>query len=90
MINFFSSKPKLRLGDTYAVQTGDYAGQLFMFMSKHKTSYHFLAVPMMENREVPIEKFDLALESGIIEYVERAPRYVRNIARIQYEENSKV
>jgi hypothetical protein len=86
---FFSNKKNPRFGDSYAVQTGDFAGQLFIFIKKTDDVYEFLASPLMENRKVPIEKFDFALEEGIIEYVKRLPRYVRNITRIKFEENAK-
>jgi ABC-type cobalt transport system substrate-binding protein len=80
-------KKKLRFGDAYAVQTGDYAGQMYIFIEKTKDSYEFLSSPLMENRSVPVEKFDFALQEGIIEYVERLPRYVRNITRAKFKEN---
>jgi hypothetical protein len=79
----------IRFGNAYAVQTGDYAGQLFIFMHKKDGSYEFLSTPLMENRTVPISEFDFALDNGIIEYVKRVPRYVRNITRAQFEENAK-
>lgn len=84
--SFFSKKPKF--GNAYAVQTGDYAGQLFIFIKESNGYYEFLSTPMMENRQVPIEKFDFGLDEGIIEYVKRLPRYVRNITRAKFEENA--
>jgi len=79
----------IRFGNAYAVQTGDYAGQMFIFIHKKGESYEFLSTPLMENRIVPISEFDFALENGIIEYVKRVPRYVRNIARLKFQENSR-
>jgi hypothetical protein len=87
MFNFLKKGP--RFGDVYAVQTGDYAGQMFILISKNEEDYDFLASPLMENQKVPFEKFDFALREGIIEYVERLPKFVRNIARAQHEENEK-
>ncbi len=89
-MKFTLFKKKIQFGNAYAVQTGDYAGQLFIFIEKTNDSYRFLASPLMENRSVPIKEFDFAIEHGIIEYVKRVPRYVRNIARAKFEENTTV
>lgn len=88
-MKLFRSKKIPRFGDSYAVQTGDYAGQIFVFIKKTDDFYEFLSTPLMENRQVPIEKFDFALNESIIEYVKRLPRYVRNITRLKFEENAK-
>lgn len=89
-MRFTLFKKKIQFGNTYAVRTGDYAGQLFIFIKKRDNEYDFLASPLMENRTVPIQEFDFAMEHGIIEYVKRVPRYVRNIARVKFEENSTI
>lgn len=88
-MKLFRNKKNPRFGDAYAVQTGDYAGQLFVFIRKNDEVYEFLSTPLMENRQVPIEKFDFAFDESIIEYVKRLPRYVRNITRLKFEENAK-
>lgn len=83
----FSIFKGIRFGNAYAVQTGDYAGQLFIFIKKSENFYEFLSTPLMENRKVPVSEFDFALKNDIIEYVKRVPRYVRNIARLKFKEN---
>jgi len=88
LFNFFKKSPKF--GSVYAVQTGDYAGQMFILISKNEECYDFLASPLMENQKVPFDKFDFALNEGILEYVERLPKFVRNIARTQHKENQKI
>lgn len=88
-MKLFSFKKTPRFGNAYAVQTGDYAGQIFIFIKKTDENYEFLSTPLMENRKVPIEKFDFALKESIIEYVNRLPRYVRNLTRLKFEENAK-
>lgn len=87
MFNLFKKGPKF--GDVYAVQIGDYAGQMFILISQNENEYDFLTFPLMENQKVPMDKFDFALKEGIIEYVERLPKFVRNIARAQHKENQK-
>jgi hypothetical protein len=87
MFNLFKKRPKF--GDVYAVQIGDYAGQMFILISQNEQDYDFLSSPLMENQKVPLDKFDFALKEGIIEYVERLPKFVRNIARAQHKENQK-
>ena len=37
MFNFLKKGP--RFGDVYAVQTGDYAGQMFILISKNEDDY---------------------------------------------------
>lgn len=83
----FWVKNGLKIGDSYAVQTGDYVGEIFIFIENKKNKYCFLATPELLNREVPKDKFDLAVEEGIIEYIERLPRYVRKTARAKFQEN---
>jgi hypothetical protein len=86
MIRLFkSNKPKE--GNIYAVQTGDYAGELLLFIEKSAENYHFLSIPPMTNRTVPIDKFDFALKEGILEFVERTPTYVRKTSKFKFYEN---
>ena len=85
IFNFFKKTPKF--GNVYAIQTGDYAGQMFILIKKNEDTYGFLSSPLMVNHDIPYEKFDFAIKEGIIEYVERVPKFVRNIARTKFEEN---
>jgi hypothetical protein len=82
---FRSNTPKL--GNTYAVVTGDYVGELLLFIEKDKVDYHFLSIPLMTNRRVPIGKFDFALNERILEFVERVPRYVQKTSKTKFYEN---
>ena len=77
-------------GNTYAVQSGVFAGELLIFINKSQDSYNFLAVPTMLNRSVPCDSFDLAWNSGIIEFVEQVPDYVVQVSTTQYYENEKL
>jgi hypothetical protein len=68
----------------YAVTTGDYVGEMFIYIEETNNTYHFLSIPKLINREVPKEKFELAWNFNIIEFVERAPKSVYKVAEKQF------
>lgn len=76
-----------KLGKIYAVNHGDYAGEMFIFIKENGENYEFLSSPKMENREVPKKDFDNGLKENIIEYIEKAPSYVRKTSKAKFEEN---
>jgi len=82
-------KPKIKKGDVYAIQLGDFIGQFFNFIKKDGNEYIFLSTPMMEIQRVPKEKFDFAKEQGIIEYVENLPRNIFQVIEAEYQHQSK-
>jgi hypothetical protein len=82
-------KPKIKKGDVYAVQAGDFVGQFFNFIKKDGDEYVFLSTPMMEIQRVPKEKFDFAKEQGIIEYIENLPRNIFQVIEAEYLHQSK-
>lgn len=82
-------KKGIKKGDVYAVQRGDYVGQLFNYIKKDGDEYVFLSIPEMKIQRVPIEKFDFAKEHEIIEYVESLPRNIFKVVERQYEVLSK-
>jgi hypothetical protein len=88
LINFFKKKSILNKGDTYAVQTGDYVGELLIFMKSDDENYHFLA-PNKVNRAIPKEKFDFGLEHHIIEFVETIPKNIFKVLERQFENNQR-
>jgi len=71
----------------YAVQTGDYAGQMFIIVELNKGSVDCLAIPPMENVKVPFDSFEHARNNNIIKYVEQLPRNVFKISAAQYFKN---
>jgi predicted double-glycine peptidase len=77
------------LGNTYAVHTGTYAGEMLIFVGSDQNKYNFLAVPTMLNRSVPITSFELAWNTDIIQYVEQVPDYVADISIEQYKKNEE-
>lgn len=84
MISKFFRK-KIKKGDVYAVQTGDFVGQMFNFIKEDGGDYVFLSTPNMEIQRVPIDKFDFAKEHEIIDYVENLPRNIFKVVKTQYE-----
>lgn len=85
MINLF--KKGLKKGDVYAVQTGDYVGEMLIFVDDDPEFYMFLSTPKMLNRDIPKDKFDIGKKNGIIEYVETLPRDVFKVVEKQFESN---
>jgi len=79
--------PNLRQGDTYAVQTGEYVGELLIYIKTNYLDLCFLSVPKNINRDIPIDSFNLAKDNNIIEYVELLPVDVIDISIKQYEKN---
>jgi hypothetical protein len=74
----------------YAVVTGDYVGEMFIYIDEQEEVYRFLSIPKNINRVVPKEKFEFARNNSIIEFVEVAPRLVHKVAvkQFYYNENS--
>lgn len=86
-MKFWNLVRRKRLGDAYAVITGDYAGQLFIYMEETDESVEVLSSPNMENISIPKEKFDFALTEGIVKFVERLPKDVRKVTELQFKQN---
>ena len=71
----------------YAVQTGDYAGQMFIIVEPNKDSVGCLSIPTMENIQVPVNALEHARNNNIIKYVEQLPRNVFKVSAAQYFKN---
>jgi len=83
-----------RVGHLYAVTSGDYVGEMWIFIKDDKTTKHFLATHREDNvtavnREVPMDKFDFGVKEGIIDYIERVPSKVYKVAQKQFEFNER-
>ena len=85
LTKFKNKKKGLKFGDTFAIQTGDYVGEMFVYMESKDETYHFLSTPKMELREVPIEEFDNGLQYDIVEYVESLPKDILKVVKRQYD-----
>tara|TARA_R110002167_G_scaffold98020_6_gene258349 strand:- start:4360 stop:4620 length:261 start_codon:yes stop_codon:yes gene_type:complete len=80
-------KKKITLGDSYACNTGIHAGKILIYVDSNKSEHGFLSTPNLENLWVPIDQFDLGINEGIIEYVERVPRKVKRTVKAKFNDN---
>jgi hypothetical protein len=71
----------------YAVVGGKYLGEILIYISTSADSYNFLIVPHMKNRSIPVEKFQFALTERIVDVIDKLPRYVYNVCKLQYIKN---
>lgn len=77
-------------GNTYAVGTGIYVGEMFVFVKEVNNEYHFISIPKNVNRIVPKEKFELGLESKILDYVGPIDSKVFMLLEKQFAFNAKL
>jgi len=75
--------------EMYAVNNGDYVGQMFAVIAVDKDNVSCLSMPSMENVEVPLDKFDLGRNSDIITLVEKLSRDIWKTCEAQYNKNNK-
>ena len=80
-------KPEQRYA--FAIKTGTYAGEIIIFIKQNSQNYEFLSVPKMLNRQIPVEKFKLGVDTGIVDFVEKIPKDVYKIVSAQFEKNSR-
>jgi hypothetical protein len=73
----------------YGVSKGKYLGEFFVYIESDKDNIHFLALPKMTPRKIPIKKFTEGLSSGVLEFQEILPKKVYNTCKEQYERNKK-
>jgi len=86
--NLFKKKAPNKLeGRMYAVTTGDYAGEILLFVKQIDKSYLFLSIPNNINREVPIDKFEFAMNYDILDYIGDLPKDIFKTVKAQFEYN---
>jgi len=73
--------------EIYAVQTGDYAGQMFAIVEINKDNIGCLSLPEMKNVKVPKESFDSGRNNDIISLVEKLPKNIFKVVQSQYFKN---
>tara|TARA_R110000772_G_scaffold65422_3_gene146031 strand:+ start:1379 stop:1642 length:264 start_codon:yes stop_codon:yes gene_type:complete len=81
---------KIKKGDLFAVQAGDYVGQMFAVVDLTKDVVDCLSVPSMQNVIITKEKFDFGRNNGIIEYVETLTTDVFTVIHAQYTKNANI
>ena len=75
---------KPTLGSVYAVGTGTFVGEMFVFIEETNDMYDFISIPKNENRSVPKEKFDFGIKHKIIEYVKEIDKDVLTLLEKQF------
>lgn len=80
-------KKDLNKGDSYAVHTGAYAGEILIYIERNNDTLGFLSIPTMKNREIPLLVFENAKEKKIIKFVEKLPSLVAKVSAEQYKTN---
>ena len=78
---------QVKIRETYAVQTGDYVGQMFIVCEVTEKGIGCLSVPDMKNVLVPTDKWELGRNSDIIDFVEVLPRKTFKVIKAQYTKN---
>lgn len=73
--------------DIFAVTTGLYIGEFFVFTEENNGTFCFLSIPKMVNRAVPKDNYFHAVDNKIINFVERLPTDVFNVCNLQYKKN---
>jgi hypothetical protein len=71
----------------YAVTGGKYLGELLIYINQSKEDYFFLTVPEMKNRVISIDKFKFGLDENILDIVQKIPKSVYKVCRLQYKKN---
>lgn len=81
------AKTKFCKRQVYAVETGDYAGQMFIVVNPTTENVGCLSIPVMENVKVPRDALEYAVESNIITFIETLPKKVYKVSEAQYIKN---
>lgn len=69
----------------YAVTSGKYLGQFFVYMDKIDDNIVFLSLPDMDKVTVTTEKFNFAIENKILDPVEDVPKEIYNLCKEHYD-----
>ena len=77
-------------GNIYAVGTGTFVGEMFVFIKETNDTYEFISIPKNQNRSVPKEKFDIGIKHKIIEYVKEIDKNVINLLEKQFVFNTNL
>ena len=80
-------KPKR--GHAYAVGTGTYVGEMFVFVEETEGDYNFISIPKNKNRVVPKDKFEIGIKHKILEEVDAIDNDVFILLQKQFDFNKK-
>jgi len=87
--HWFSKKKHPHRGHAYAVTTGNFVGEMLVYVKQLGAEYSFISIPKNINRNVPVEKFELGLNEGIVDHVDQIDHKVCKLLFKQYEHNLK-
>ena len=77
-------------GHAYVVTGGDFEGEFFVYIERtDPKTYCFLSLPNLQLREVPVDKFNIGIESKILQFQEKLPSDVFKVCLAQYDKNKK-
>ena len=80
-------KTNFSVGDVFAVSTGKYLGEFFVFIESKNSIQYFLSLTKMINREIETKNIQHAIDKGILEFQENLPRDVKRVCVEQYQKN---
>ena len=73
----------------YAVNTGLFVGEFFVYIRQSQESYHFLSLPKLIRRDIPKDKFELGVKDKIISLIEKLPGAVFEYCITAYDKVEK-
>lgn len=76
-------------GFSYGILTGTYVGEIMIYFKSDEIDHHFLSIPKNINRKVPIDKFDLGLQGGIVDPIRQIDTEYIEILERQFEYNEE-
>ena len=76
-------------GHVYAVVTGDYVGEMFIYVESSNNAHNFISLPKNTNRIVPKEKFEFGIANNIVDPVTKLDGNMFKLLQKQYEYNCK-
>jgi hypothetical protein len=68
----------------YAITAGAYLGELLVYIDSTSDDHNFLILPNMKTKTIPKSKFDIGMDSNIVDVVEKLPSYVYKTCILQY------
>jgi hypothetical protein len=83
------TKAICKIREAYAIETGDYAGQVFVVIDIGET-VGCLSLPSMDNVHIPKKSFISGRNTGIITLIERIPRSTFKVSKAQYIKNENL
>lgn len=74
----------------YAVGTGSFVGEMFVFVEETEDTYEFISIPKNENRSVPKDKFYIGIKNKIVEHVKEIDKDVFILLEKQFVFNKNL